>query len=120
MGLVLGFVQDLFSAGGLWLNLTTKGSIGFLAGMLSRHVSNATPMIFLAALLGMSSLSGLLFFFWGMAEINITDALGISMSVLLPEAAYNAAIGAAAYWVIVNRRVKGETFGREERIPLRR
>lgn len=120
MGLALGFIQDLFSAGELWLNLVTKGGVGFLAGMLSRHVSSATPMLFLAALSGMSLISGLVFLIGGAADVNFADAVEALRSVLLPQAAYDAVAGAVAYWLIVSRSAKGGPLRREERIPLRR
>lgn len=43
LGLSLGFIQDLFSAGGLGINLLTKGLAGLLSGYAATTLSTLTP-----------------------------------------------------------------------------
>lgn len=103
VGLALGFVQDLFSAGSVWLNVMTKGAIGLLAGLVGRHVTNATPTIFLRTLVGLSGLSGLIFLVLVRSGVGWADYLAATYSILLPETVFNAAVGAGAYWLIAGR-----------------
>ena len=43
LGIILGWSQDLLSAGDLWVNVVSKGGAGFLAGLSS--VSAVVPAI---------------------------------------------------------------------------
>ena len=42
VGLLLGFGQDLFSAGELWLNMVTKAGVGFSAGLMAKYLISTT------------------------------------------------------------------------------
>jgi hypothetical protein len=44
VGLAIGWVLSLFSAGELWLSLLTNGGVGLLAGFLGRQVSQMTSV----------------------------------------------------------------------------
>ena len=44
VGLAIGWVLNLFSAGELWLSLLTNGGVGLLAGFLGRQVSQVTSI----------------------------------------------------------------------------
>ena len=47
VGVVLGFIQDLFSVSALWLNLLTKAGSGFLTGTFTKNLSNMdSPLVF--------------------------------------------------------------------------
>ncbi len=109
LGLVLGFVQDLFSAGELGLNLVAKGSAGFLAGMAGRYVTNTTPITVLATVFGLSLLSGTVF----LLTVGAGGLAGVSFaiwSVLLPQALWDATLGGAGYWLVARH------FRREQAI----
>ena len=109
LGLVLGFVQDLFSAGELGLNLVAKGSAGFLAGMAGRYVANTTPITVLATVFGLSLLSGTVF----LLTMGPGGLPGISYaiwSVLVPQALWDATLGGAGYWLVARH------FRREQAI----
>src|SRR4051812_37290956 len=60
VGLTIGWVLNLFSAGELWLSLLTNGGVGLLAGFLGRQVSQVTPFSLGGMLLLVSLVSGLL------------------------------------------------------------
>lgn len=109
LGLAMGFVQDLFSAGELWLNLVTKGSVGFLAGVASRYVANATTITVLVAILGLSLLSGTVFLLT-VGPGGLGDASFAVRAVLLPQAMWDAALGGGMYWLLAKR------FRREQAI----
>ena len=110
MGLALGYVQDLFSSGEVGFNLMTKGLIGLMAGLMGRHLANITNLAVLALLLGASLLSGLVYLIWGWSGGGLADALAFVQSILLPQAVYDAALGAGVYWVISSRQVAGRDF----------
>jgi len=102
VGLAMGFVQDLFSAGELWLNLVTKASAGFLGGAAGRYVANATTITALAGILGLSLLSGTVFLLT-VGPAGFRDASFAVRTVLLPQAMWDAALGAGLYWLLAKR-----------------
>ncbi len=103
MGLALGFVQDLFSVGVWWLNFVTKGVIGLLAGVVGRHLVQTTSLSFLTLMLSVSSLSGLVFLFAGRSIGVLGDEVATLRYVLLPQAAYDAAVAVGFYWLLAGR-----------------
>ncbi len=103
MGLGLGFVQDLFSAGPVGLNLVTKGVFGCLAGLASRYVASITTTTALLVVLGLSALSGIAFLLSGRAGEGPSDVLYGLGFVLLPQAVYDAAVAVGVYSLIVWR-----------------
>jgi rod shape-determining protein MreD len=113
MGVLLGCVQDLFSAGSLWVNLMTKGMIGILAGLLGRHLANATPVTVCAFLFVLSLLSGSTAAVWIRVEDDLTGVSQVIQSVVLPQALFDAALGTLIYWVMPGRRKRESEFGDE-------
>lgn len=99
-GLAVGFVQDLFSAGAPWINLATKGVVGLLAGLAGRHVANATPTTLLGLMLGLSLLSGVAVLALGGPSGGLANTWLTVRTVLLPQAAFDAAVCAGAYWLV--------------------
>lgn len=106
-GLALGFIQDQFSAGDLWMNLVAKGGAGFLAGGASRFVANASTVTALVVLLGLSLLLGIPILLTGLGDEGWVGWFYRVRAVLFPEAVYNAAVGAGVYWLIA-RRLRSE------------
>lgn len=103
LGLLLGFVQDFFSAGELWLNMVTKGTIGLLAGLAVRYLAYTTPMAILGTILGLSCLSGTVFLLAVRTGGGLAEAVLAVRSVLIPQAAFDAVLGAGLYWLIADR-----------------
>ncbi|HKW85483.1 MAG TPA: hypothetical protein VJM82_00275 [Nitrospiraceae bacterium] len=99
LGLALGFVQDLFSAGDLWLNVVTKGSVGLLAGMAGRYVAYATTITVLAAVMGLSLFSGTVFLLT-VGPRGLAEGFFAVRSVLLPQALWDAVLAAGIYWLL--------------------
>jgi rod shape-determining protein MreD len=100
VGLALGYVQDLFSAGEMWVNLLTKGLVGCLAGLAGSRLTQATPVSILGLLGGLSLLSGVILLIAVRTGEGLADQFYAVWSLLLPEAAFNAALGMAAYWLL--------------------
>lgn len=99
LGLALGLVQDLFSAGELWLNLVTKGSVGFLAGVAGRYVAYATTITVLIAVMGLSLLSGTVFLL-AVGPRGLAEGFFAVRSVLLPQSLWDAVLAAGIYWLL--------------------
>lgn len=109
LGLMLGFVQDLFSAGGGWLNMASKGAIGLLAGLAAKHLTRVSPKVILATLFGLSCLSSLIFLIGLRVGEGLIDELRMVRSVLLPQAVLDATLGTSLYWLIAWRVRMTET-----------
>ena len=103
LGLGLGFMQDLVSAGELWLNVVTKGLAGLVAGIVGRQLVQTTPLSFLMLSLSVSGFSGLVFLFAGWPAGALAEELVTLRSVLLPQAAYDAVTAVALYWLLAKR-----------------
>jgi len=107
MGALLGFEQDLFSAGDTWVNAITKSAIGLSAGLVGRYVARVTPVTVLPMVLGLSVASGIAFLFAGAGGQYTLTAV---RSVLLPQALFDSAIGVAAYWALAERFKKDDSL----------
>lgn len=104
MGMALGLVQDMFSAGGWGVNLATKGLVGLLAGLAGRQMTGITPAALLATLGMLSVISGLVFLLTMGADIGLGERLSALQRILLPEALINTVLGGALFWVLEMRR----------------
>jgi rod shape-determining protein MreD len=100
MGALLGFEQDLFSAGDMWVNAITKAAIGLSAGLVGRYVARTTPATVLPMVLGLSVFSGIAFLFAGAGGPYTLTAV---RSVLLPQAVFDTVVGVGLYWLLAER-----------------
>ena len=102
VGLAIGWVLSLFSAGELWFSLLTNGGVGLLAGFLGRQVSQVTPVSLGVGLLLVSLASGMF------AAMNFTHLDGFQMwwmieSIVFPQACFDGTVGAGLYWLLSQR-----------------
>jgi hypothetical protein len=104
VGLAIGWVLNLYSAGDLWLNLVTTGCAGLCAGLLARHVAEVTPTVLAVGLL-LLSLGGGLVAVGSMKHTTVSDAWWMVQFIVIPQAAFDAAIGAGVLWVLSQRTV---------------
>lgn len=118
IGLSVGFAQDLASSGDLWLNMLTKGAGGMVAGLVGRRLVQGTILSFVMLVLGVSSLSGILFLFGGRAVGSFANEFVLIRSVLLPQAAYDSVFAAGLYWLLAERLgTGGGAEGPETGVP---
>lgn len=103
MGMALGLVQDMFSAGAWGLNLATRGLAGFLAGLAGRQMTGVTPAALLATLAMLSAISGLVYVATMGPGAVLTARLGAVQRILLPEALMNTVLGGGLYWLLQMR-----------------
>lgn len=102
VGLAIGWVLSLFSAGELWVSLLTDGGVGLLAGFLGRQVSQVTFTSLGVGVLLASLVSGLL------AIVNFKNVDSAQMwwiveSLVLPQACFDGLAGAGLYWLLSQR-----------------
>jgi len=109
IGLALGFLQDLFSAGHLGINLLTKGIIGLLGGVFGRHLANATAVTVMSILLMLSALSSAVVTAWFHGG-NQPDFLTSLRGSIMPQALYDAALGGLLYWLVPDQRRRRDEF----------
>jgi len=102
VGLAIGWVLNLFSAGELWLSLLTNGGIGLLAGFLGRQVSHVTSISLGVGLLLVSLGSGLLALM-NLKHPETSRIWWMIESVVLPQACFDAIVGATLYWLLSQR-----------------
>jgi len=99
VGLAIGWILNLFSAGELWLSLLTNGGVGLLAGFLGRQVSKVTSITLGVGLLFVSLASGLLAAM-SFTHLGVSQMWWIIESVVLPQACFDGAVGAGLYWLL--------------------
>jgi hypothetical protein len=102
VGLILGWVMSLFSAGDLIYSIVTKGGVGYVAGLAGRQVANITPGVFVMGLLVTSCLAGLLTAF-SLKANEEQDLWWAIRAVVLPQACFDAVAGGALYWLVWSR-----------------
>jgi len=102
IGLAIGWVLNLYSAGDVWLSVVTTGGAGLIAGLLGRQVAQVTPMILSIGLLVFSLAGGVLAVF-SMKNATISEAWWMVQSIVLPQACFDAVVGAGLLWLMGQR-----------------
>ena len=99
VGLAIGWILNLFSAGELWLSLLTNGGVGILAGFLGRQLSQVTSLSMGVGLLLVSLASGLLAAM-SFQNLDMSQTWWMIESIVLPQACFDGAVGAGLFWVL--------------------
>lgn len=102
VGLAIGWVLNLFSAGELWLSLLMNGGVGLVAGFLGRQVSQVTSISVGLGLLAASLASGLLATA-NFKNLDLAQAWQMVGAVVLPQACFDGLVGAGLYWLLSQR-----------------
>jgi hypothetical protein len=102
VGLAIGWVLSLFSAGELWLSLLTNGGVGLLAGFLGRQVSQVTAVSLGAGVLLVSLASGLLAAM-SFKGFDMSQMWWMVQSIVFPQACFDGVMGAGFYWLLSRR-----------------
>ena len=102
VGLALGWAMSLFSAQDLMSGAIMKGAVGFVAGLAGRQVVYLSPVVFVAGLLVVSCLVGLITPF--VLKLSVQqDWWWAVWTIVLPQACLDAVLGGAIYWLMWNR-----------------
>lgn len=103
LGLVIGCAQDLLSAGDLWVHVLTKGSAGFLTGLIGRQMAYVTPLVLFLSVTVISSLSGLLYLST-LTGLETEDIWYLVSSRVLVQAGMDAVIAVGLYALLLRGR----------------
>ena len=98
-GLALGWAMSLFSAQDLLSAVIIKGGVGFIAGLAGRQVAYLSPPALVLGLLVISGFVGIITLFAVRLSAQ-QDMWWALWTVVLPQAALDAIIGGAVYWLI--------------------
>jgi hypothetical protein len=102
VGLAIGWVLSLFSAGELWVSLLTNGGVGLLAGFLGRQVSQVTSISLGLGLLLVSLASGLVATM-SFKALDMSQMWWMVESIVFPQACFDGVMGAGFYWLLSRR-----------------
>ena len=102
VGLAIGWVLSLFSAGELWVSLLTNGGVGLLAGFLGRQVSQVTSLSLGVGLLLVSLASGLVAAM-SFKALDMSQMWWMVESIVFPQACFDGVMGAGFYWLLSRR-----------------
>jgi hypothetical protein len=112
LGVILGWSQDLLSAGEPWVNVVSKGGAGFLAGLAGRHLAHITPTVLLIGLAAISCVSSLAFVY--SMKMSDWDVIWhVIYSKVVVQGAFDSAVGTAAYWLFIRRSGINEMMAEE-------
>jgi cell shape-determining protein MreD len=109
LGVVLGWSQDLLSAGEVGVNLISKGGAGFLAGLAGRHLAHITLPVLAIGLAAISCVSSLVFVY----TMNISDwdlSWPAMPSRIVIQGMLDAALGTAAYGAFLRRSTAADVM----------
>ena len=102
-GSAMGFLQDLLSGNGLWVNLITKTGIGFLSGVTADHLTNTTPRAIFLPVLIFSLFSGIVYLVASTPKLEIDDILYGTREVLLPQAVFDGVLAMGFYRIFAGK-----------------
>ncbi len=103
MGFVLGFSQDLFSAGDGWINSITKPGVGILSALLAKNIANSAAHSIFLPMLVFSIFSGVIFFVSARAGVSFGEIFYGFRAVLLPQALIDSLLAVGINWFITRR-----------------
>jgi cell shape-determining protein MreD len=104
VGMAIGLMQDLFSAGDQWVNYLTKAFAGLIAGLVGKHLAGTTTGLVVVTTAVLSFLSCAVFAAITGAKRGLLEAL-LSFKAVAPEVLLNTVL-AFALFSIVSRYVR--------------
>jgi hypothetical protein len=102
VGLAIGWILSLFSAGPMWLILLTNGGVGLLSGFVARQLSQVTSISLGVGLLLVSLTSGV-FAAMNFKGFDMSQMWWMVESIVFPQACFDGAVGAGFYWLLSRR-----------------
>lgn len=103
LGGLVGLMLDFFSGGLLGANLVTKMSVGLVSGLLGRLLLDLTPLTTMLAAFALSLAAGFLFYLVILLAGGEARLGTVFLAVILPQACYDAILGAAAFRLLRSR-----------------
>jgi len=105
MGIGLGLIQDIHSAGLIGLTGFTRGVMGLLAGLLGRHVLNVASMSNLFFITGFSLIEGILLSVFMDIYYGDISFFSILFNRMLPNSLYTGVVGAVMLRLLHRYRI---------------
>ncbi|RMH32527.1 MAG: hypothetical protein D6690_13630 [Nitrospirae bacterium] len=99
LGLCLGFVQDLFSAGGLGINLLTKALAGLLSGYAATTLSTLTPAAIFFPTLALSMFVSVMALISASPQLDGRLLLHSAHTAILPRGLMDGALAFILNWI---------------------
>lgn len=109
VGLCLGFIQDLFSAGTLWLHTLTKAGAGLLASVFAKNLSNRAFHAAFVPIVACSFLSAIVFLLSSRMGMGLGEMLYGMSSTVVPQVILDGLVAVAANWVIGRWMVEAQS-----------
>ena len=103
LGFFLGFVQDFFFAGTLWLNTLTKAAVGYLSGVVAKNVSTTAWYAAFFLMLVFSFASGTVFLLVARQGMDMGAVFHGISAVLFPQAVLDGLVALVAHWIVSRR-----------------
>ena len=100
LGLGLGFIQDMYSAGGIGLNMITKGIAGVVSGTAAKILSDTTPQAIFLPTLVLSFACGLVSVISARPHVDWMLLIQEFRLILLPQALFDAMMAFWFNWLI--------------------
>jgi rod shape-determining protein MreD len=100
LGLGLGFIQDMYSAGGIGLNMITKGLAGVVSGTAAKILSDTSPSAIFLPTLILSFGCGLVSLISARPQVDWLLLIQDFRSILLPQAVFDAMMAFGFNWLI--------------------
>jgi len=113
VGLAIGWILNMYSAGDLWISLVTKGGVGLLGGLFGQHVAHVTPTVVSVGLLIISALGGTMVVLT-MKNAGI-DTWWMVQSTVFPQACLDAVAGAGLFYA-ASQRLAGDRVWMSDRL----
>lgn len=110
LGIGLGFVQDLFSAGGMGLNLILKGSCGIICGQAAQTLSKTTPPAIVLPVSLLSFVGGVIALLSSTPRIDWMLLLEALRHLLVPQALYDGALAFGIFWLLLRGPLSSSTL----------
>ena len=100
VGIGLGFIQDMYSAAGIGLNMITKGIAGVVSGTAAKTFSHTTPSAIILPTLVLSFACGLVSLISARPLIDMMVLFHDIRSILLPQALFDAVAAFGINWLM--------------------
>ncbi|UCE64385.1 MAG: rod shape-determining protein MreD [Nitrospirota bacterium] len=100
LGLGLGFIQDMYSAGGIGLNMITKGLAGVVSGTAAKILSDTSPSAIFLPTFVLSFACGLVSLISARPQVDWLLLIQDFRSILLPQAVFDAMMALGFNWLI--------------------
>lgn len=110
-GLGVGFLQDLFSAGGLGINLLLKGLAGLFSGYIATTLATMTPGVIVLPIVVLSMAANLIALLSASPHLDWWLLVHTGYTVIVPQGLLDGAVTFAITWILYKMNVPDTVLG---------